>query len=60
MRRRDCISQSGVELADITYLSVFRGHFYSVAVMDWFSIKALSWQVSNMLLSASSQIRLKK
>ena len=47
----------GVEIAtinqvwstDITYLPVLKGHFYLVAVMDWFSRKVLSWQVSNSM-----------
>lgn len=34
---------------DITYLPVLRGHFYLVAIMDWFSRKVLSWRVSNTL-----------
>jgi putative transposase len=34
---------------DITYLSVLRGHFYLVAVMDWWSRKVLSWRISNSL-----------
>jgi putative transposase len=28
---------------------VFKGHFYLVAVMDWYSRKVLSWQISNTL-----------
>lgn len=34
---------------DITYLPVGRGHFYLVAIMDWFSRKVLSWGLSNSL-----------
>jgi putative transposase len=34
---------------DITYLPVLRGHFYLVAVMDWYSRKVLSWRISNTL-----------
>lgn len=34
---------------DITYLPVRRGHFYLVAIMDWFSRKVLSWKLSNTL-----------
>ena len=34
---------------DITYLPVLRGHFYLVAVMDWFSRKVLSWRLSNTM-----------
>ena len=34
---------------DITSLPVLRGHFYLVAVMDWFSRKVLSWRISNTM-----------
>lgn len=34
---------------DITYLPVLKGHFYLVALMDWFSRKVLSWRISNTL-----------
>lgn len=34
---------------DITYLPVLKGHFYLVAVMDWYSRKVLSWRISNSL-----------
>jgi putative transposase len=34
---------------DITYLPVLRGHFYLVAIMDWWSRKVLSWRISNSL-----------
>jgi len=34
---------------DITYLPVLKGHFYLVAIMDWFSRKVLSWKISNTL-----------
>lgn len=34
---------------DITYLPVLKGHFYLVAMMDWFSRKVLSWRSSNTL-----------
>lgn len=34
---------------DITYLPVLKGHFYLVALMDWYSRKVLSWQISNTL-----------
>lgn len=35
--------------ADITYIPLKRGFYYMVAVMDWYSRKILSWQVSNNL-----------
>ena len=35
--------------ADITYIPVFAGFFYLVAVMDWASRRVLSWCLSNTL-----------
>lgn len=37
---------------DITYIPMERGFMYLVAVMDWFSRKVLSWEVSNTLEAA--------
>lgn len=34
---------------DITYLPVLQGHYYLIAMMDWYSRKVLSWRVSNTL-----------
>jgi putative transposase len=34
---------------DITYLPVGKGHFYLVAIMDWFSRRVLSWGISNTM-----------
>ena len=34
---------------DITYLPVLKGHFYLVAVMDWYSRKVLAWAISNTM-----------
>lgn len=34
---------------DITYLPVLHGHYYLIAIMDWYSRKVLSWRVSNTL-----------
>jgi putative transposase len=34
---------------DITYLPVLKGHFYLVAIMDWYSRHVLCWQISNTL-----------
>jgi putative transposase len=34
---------------DITYLPVLKGHFYRVAIMDWFSRRVLAWRISNTL-----------
>jgi len=35
--------------ADITYIRMWRGFAYLVAVMDWFSRYVLSWRLSNTL-----------
>ena len=37
--------------ADITYIRMYRGWLYLVAVMDWFSRYVLSWEVSVTLES---------
>ena len=34
---------------DITYLPIEKGHFYLVAIMDWFSRKVLSRRISNTM-----------
>jgi putative transposase len=34
---------------DITYVPLERGFLYLVAIMDWYSRKVLSWQLSNTL-----------
>jgi putative transposase len=34
---------------DITYLPVGKGHYYLVAIMDWYSRKVLSWRISNTM-----------
>jgi len=34
---------------DITYLPVLKGHFYLIAIMDWYSRKVLAWRISNTL-----------
>ena len=49
LRDVDIASVNQVWSTDITYLPVLKGHFYLVAVMDWFSRKVLSWQVSNTM-----------
>ena len=33
--------------ADVTYIPMSRGFLYLVAIIDWYSRKALSWRVSN-------------
>ena len=35
--------------ADITYIPVYKGYLYLVAVMDWASRYVLSWRLSNSL-----------
>jgi putative transposase len=49
LRGLDIINPNQVWCTDITYLPVLKGHFYLVAIMDWYSRKVLSWQVSNTL-----------
>lgn len=34
---------------DITYIRLARGVCYLVAIMDWYSRKVLSWQLSNTM-----------
>lgn len=34
---------------DITYIPIYKGFAYLVAVMDWFSKYVLSWEISNTL-----------
>jgi len=52
LRGVDIATVNQVWSTDITYLPVLKGHFYLVAVMDWFSRKVLSWQVSNTMDTA--------
>lgn len=49
LRGVDIARVNQVWSTDITYLPVLKGHFYLVAVMDWFSRKVLSWQISNTM-----------
>lgn len=35
--------------ADITYVPMFEGHVYLVAIMDWHTRAVLSWRVSNTM-----------
>ena len=35
--------------SDITYLPIYKGYAYLVAVIDWFSRYILSWSLSNSL-----------
>jgi putative transposase len=38
-----------VRCADITYLPMWRGFLYLVAIMDWSTRKVLAWRISNTL-----------
>lgn len=49
LRNRTVERSNQVWCTDITYLPVLKGHFYLVAVMDWYSRRVLSWRVSNTL-----------
>jgi putative transposase len=49
LRGIDIACANQVWSTDITYLPVLKGHFYLVAIMDWFSRKVLSWQISNTM-----------
>ena len=49
LRGVDIVAVNQVWSTDITYLPVLKGHFYLVAIMDWFGRKVLSWQVSNTM-----------
>ncbi|MBN2019513.1 MAG: DDE-type integrase/transposase/recombinase [Sedimentisphaerales bacterium] len=46
--------------ADITYIRMYRGWLYLVAVMDWFSRYVLSWEVSTTLESEFCVTALKR
>jgi putative transposase len=46
--------------ADITYVRMYRGWLYLVAVMDWFSRYVVSWEVSITLESAFCVLVLKR
>jgi putative transposase len=47
LRGADIMAVNQVWSTDITYQPILKGHFYLVAIMDWFSPKVLSWQVSS-------------
>jgi len=51
LRDVQIISSDQVWSADITYIRMYRGWLYLVAVMDWFSRYVLSWEVSVTLES---------
>jgi putative transposase len=49
LREREISSPGQVWCADITYIRLYRGFVYLVAVMDWFSRYVLSWRLSNSM-----------
>jgi putative transposase len=49
LRGLDIIHSNQVWCTDITYLPMRKGHFYLVAIMDWYSRKVLSWRISNTM-----------
>ncbi len=49
LRGLSITSSNQVWCTDITYLPVLKGHFYLVAIMDWYSRRVLSWRISNTL-----------
>lgn len=49
LRNVKIIRPNQVWSTDITYIPMERGFMYLVAIMDWFSRKVLSWEVSNTL-----------
>ena len=52
LRNLDIGRPNQVWCADITYIRMWRGFAYLVAVMDWFSRYVLSWRLSNTLDAA--------
>jgi putative transposase len=49
LRNLNIARPNHVWAADITYIPLARGSMYLVVVMDWYSRKVLSWQLSNTL-----------
>jgi putative transposase len=49
LRNLDVTAPDQVWCADITYVRLYRGFAYLVAVMDWFSRCVLAWELSNTL-----------
>ncbi len=49
LRNLDITAPDQVWCADITYIRLYRGFAYLVAVMDWFSRCVLGWELSNTL-----------
>ena len=49
LRNLEITEPDQVWCADITYIRLYRGFAYLVAVMDWYSRCVLSWELSNTL-----------
>lgn len=49
LRRLRVDRPNQVWCSDITYLPMWRGFLYLVAIMDWHTRKVLSWRISNTL-----------
>ncbi len=49
LRNMDITEPDQVWCADITYIRLYRGFAYLVAIMDWFSRCVLAWELSNTL-----------
>lgn len=49
LRKLAVVRPNQVWCADITYIRLAKGFVYLVAVMDWFSRKVLSWELSSSL-----------
>ena len=49
LRNLDVVRPNQVWASDITYVPMARGFLYLVAMMDWYSRRVLSWQLSNTL-----------
>jgi putative transposase len=59
LRGVEITSSNQVWSADITYVRMYRGWLYLVAVMDWYSRYVLSWEVSVTLESQFAVLALK-
>jgi putative transposase len=59
LRDVEITSSNQVWSADITYVRMYRGWLYLVAVMDWYSRYVLSWEVSVTLESQFAVLALK-
>lgn len=49
LRHLEIVRPNQVWASDITYIPTRQGHCYLVAVMDWYTRRALSWRISNTM-----------